>query len=69
MLAQTVRRLEEDGFLSRRVFPTIPPRVEYTLTELGHSLMEPLDALVKWADKHHADVRNARSSYHSVDAN
>ena len=63
MLAQTLRRLEQDGLVSRKVHPTIPPRVEYALTPLGQSLMEPLNALVHWADAHHHKVRAARMAY------
>src|SRR5580693_9175590 len=48
MLAQTLRRLEQDGFLSRTVYPTNPPRVEYALTPLGKSLLEPVWELVRW---------------------
>lgn len=63
MLAQTLRRLEQDGLVTRTVHPTIPPRVDYALTPLGRSLMEPLDALVRWADQHHDKVRAARMAY------
>ena len=63
MLAQTLRRLEQDGFVSRTVYPTIPPRVDYALTPLGRSFLEPLRGLLEWAQRHHADVRSARSAY------
>lgn len=63
MLSQTVRRLEEDGFISRKVYPTVPPRVEYTLTELGISLLQPLGILVEWADLNHAEILRARASF------
>lgn len=63
MLAQTVRRLEEDGFIARRVYPTVPPRVEYSLTPLGQSLLVPLGAFVTWADEHHGDIRASRQAY------
>jgi DNA-binding HxlR family transcriptional regulator len=63
MLAQTLRRLEEDGFVTRSVHASIPPRVDYTLTPLGRSLLKPLNALVRWADEHHAAVRAARRAY------
>src|SRR5512142_1099030 len=49
MLSQTLRRLEEDGLVSREVFPTVPPRVDYSLTELGRSLLAPVRNLVAWA--------------------
>ena len=48
MLASTLRRLEQDGLLSRTVYPEVPPRVEYTLTETGYSLKPILDSMVDW---------------------
>ncbi|MBI5276489.1 MAG: helix-turn-helix transcriptional regulator [Burkholderiales bacterium] len=63
MLAQTLRRLEQDGLVSREVFPTIPPKVEYTLTALGRSFLKPLRGLVEWADANHAKVRKSRAAY------
>ena len=49
MLTFTVRGLERDGFITRTVFPTVPPRVEYALTPLGHSLLKPVRQLGAWA--------------------
>ena len=49
MLTLTLRNLERDGLVSRTVTPTIPPRVDYELTELGRSLRKPVDALAQWA--------------------
>ena len=63
MLAQTLRRLEQAGLVGRRVFPTIPPRVDYTLTDLGRSLLVPLGEMVRWAIDNHAAVRAARAAY------
>jgi DNA-binding HxlR family transcriptional regulator len=63
MLAQTLRGLEQDGLVSREVFPTIPPRVEYELTALGRSFLEPLQGLVTWAERNQQKVRSARSRY------
>jgi DNA-binding HxlR family transcriptional regulator len=63
MLAQTLRRLEQDGFLSRTVYPTNPPRVDYALTPLGKSLLEPVWELVRWARKNHRRVLDARRRY------
>ena len=63
MLAQTVRRLEQDGLVSRTVTPSVPQRVDYALTSLGRSFLEPLDVLVDWADTHHEVIRVARSAY------
>ncbi|MGW0248805.1 winged helix-turn-helix transcriptional regulator [Nocardia goodfellowii] len=50
MLTQTLRQLATDGFVSRTVHPTAPPRVEYTLTDLGHSLRTPIAALREWIE-------------------
>ena len=63
MLAQTLRGLERDGYLVRKVYPTVPPKVEYTLTDLGESLLSKIEALVAWADKNHARVKKARKAY------
>lgn len=63
MLSQTLRRLEQDGLVHRTVFPTIPPRVEYALTELGQSFLRPMHALLEWAATHQHDVHAARESY------
>jgi DNA-binding HxlR family transcriptional regulator len=66
MLSQTLKRLEEDGFVRRTLYPEVPPRVEYDLTPLGQSFMVPMKALVDWADTHHALVRGARRAYRSA---
>jgi len=63
MLAQTLRRLEQDGLITRTVHPTIPPRVDYALTPLGRSFLEPIQALIRWANENHGAIRAARSSY------
>lgn len=63
MLAQTLRRLEQDGFVQRTVHPTVPPRVDYALTSMGRSFSEPLSALVRWADDHQAQVQASRAAY------
>lgn len=63
MLTQTLRDLERDGLISRHVFPTKPPSVEYRLTHMGLSLLEPLAALIDWADTTHADIVTARAAY------
>ena len=52
MLTQTLRSLENDGLVERRVYPVVPPMVEYSLTSLGRSLEEPLSAICKWAERH-----------------
>ncbi len=61
MLTQTLRSLERDGLLERRVFPVVPPRVEYSLTPLGRSLVEPLDAVCRWAERHLPELLQARA--------
>jgi DNA-binding HxlR family transcriptional regulator len=63
MLTQTLRDLRRDGLVSRHVHPTVPPSVEYRLTSLGHSLLEPLSHLTRWADAHHPAIRAARLAF------
>ncbi|MBS0517520.1 MAG: helix-turn-helix transcriptional regulator [Proteobacteria bacterium] len=63
MLTQTLRDLQRDGLVRREVLPTLPPSVEYSLTPLGRTLLEPLALLVHWADSHHAAIRAARSAF------
>ena len=63
MLTQTFRDLERDGLIARAVFPTRPPSVEYRLTPLGETILEPLTVLVRWADRSHAAIKNARLAY------
>ncbi|PZQ12307.1 MAG: transcriptional regulator [Rhodanobacter denitrificans] len=60
MLAQTLRTLETDGLVTRTVYPTIPPRVDYTLTPLGESLLDPLERLIRWADASRPAIHAAR---------
>ncbi|WP_174187712.1 winged helix-turn-helix transcriptional regulator [Nocardia barduliensis] len=60
MLTQTLRLLEADGFVTRTVHPTIPPRVDYTLTELGHSLRTPIAALRDWIESNINRIEAAR---------
>lgn len=63
MLTTTLRTLQRDGLISRHVFPTQPPSVEYRLTELGRSLLEPVLALIAWTDQNHAKIREAREVF------
>lgn len=63
MLTTTLRGLERDGFVTRTVFPTIPPRVEYELTDLGRELLVPVRALGAWAVANHDRVLAARSRF------
>ena len=63
MLAQTLRSLERDGYVTREVYPTVPPKVEYTLTDLGESLLAKVTPLIRWADDNHDRVRRARKAF------
>jgi DNA-binding HxlR family transcriptional regulator len=63
MLTLTVRGLERDGLVTRTVFPTNPPRVDYELTDLGRSLLEPVSALGAWARHHRAAIQDARQRF------
>ena len=63
MLYFNAKGLEEDGLVKRTIFPTIPPKVTYELTPLGHSLIEPLRALSQWAVKHRPEVEAARQAF------
>lgn len=62
MLTQTLRALERDGLVQRRAHPVVPPRVEYTLTPLGQTLLEPLRSICRWAESHLPQVREARQA-------
>ncbi|WP_428244041.1 winged helix-turn-helix transcriptional regulator [Gynuella sp.] len=63
MLAQTLRNLEQDGLVKRDVYPTVPPKVEYTFTSLGESFYERVKAMINWAADNHDAVRAARERY------
>jgi DNA-binding HxlR family transcriptional regulator len=63
MLTLTLRALERDGLVKRTVFPTIPPRVDYELTGLGHSLLEPVSELGLWARQNRAAIQEARRRF------
>ena len=63
MLTLTLRGLERDGLVTRTVFPTIPPRVDYELTDLGRGLSQPVEALGKWAYEHQAEIERARAKF------
>ena len=63
MLTATLRGLERDGFVTRKVFPTIPPRVDYELTDLGRELRVPVNALGEWARKNISRVNAARARF------
>lgn len=59
MLTKTVRQMERDGLVSRKVYAVIPPKVEYTLTPLGHGLSEAFCGVWIWAEKNHARIQEA----------
>ena len=63
MLTLTLRGLERDGLVTRTVFPTIPPRVDYELTDLGRGLSRPVEALGRWAYDHRAEIEDARARF------
>lgn len=63
MLTQTLRDLERDGYVNRTVYPEVPVKVEYSLTEMGQDIVKPLYQLVSWADEHRADIESARKAY------
>ena len=63
MLTLTLRGLERDGLVTRTVHPTVPPRVDYELTGLGQTLLEPVRALSRWADENRAAMQRARAAF------
>src|SRR6201981_3216653 len=67
MLTLTLRGLERDGLITRTVFPTVPPRVEYALTALGRDLLQPVSALGDWALRTQAKIARARDQFDSTE--
>lgn len=63
MLTVTLRNLERDGLIHREMFPEIPPRVEYRLSPLGHTLLGTIQSLVGWVEEHQTQVAQARASF------
>jgi DNA-binding HxlR family transcriptional regulator len=63
MLTQTLRGLERDGFVARAVFATKPPSVEYRLTDLGCTLLDPIAQLVRWAERSQGSIQSARARF------
>jgi DNA-binding HxlR family transcriptional regulator len=61
MLTQTLRSLERDGLVQRTVHPVVPPKVEYSLTKLGRTLIEPLQGLCRWSEKHLGELQSNRA--------
>src|ERR1700749_4449328 len=69
MLTLTLRGLERDGLVTRTVFSTIPPRVDYELTDLGRGLLQPVQALGGWAMAHQSEIESARSRFDEKSGN
>lgn len=67
MLTRTLRDLERDGLVARTVVSTVPPRVQYGLSELGHSLRRPVEGLGEWAVKNYGAMEEARRAYDARD--
>jgi DNA-binding HxlR family transcriptional regulator len=65
MLTLTLRGLERDGLVTRTVYPTIPPRVEYELTDSGRTLLVPINSLAEWAGHNRVTIQNARDRFDS----
>ncbi|MEV8375428.1 helix-turn-helix domain-containing protein [Kribbella sp. NPDC056861] len=63
VLTQTLRRLERDGLISREIFAEVPPRVVYTLTPMGESLIKPIQAVSDWAEQHLPAISAAQNDY------
>jgi len=68
MLTLTLRNLERDGLVSRTVTPSVPPRVDYALTELGRDLLVPVSALGQWALQHTPCIEAARARFDASEA-
>ncbi len=66
MLTLTLRGIERDGLVTRTVFPTIPPKVEYELTRLGRSLLEPVSGIGLWARQNRSAIQEARKRFDAV---
>ncbi|WP_227421743.1 winged helix-turn-helix transcriptional regulator [Pacificispira spongiicola] len=63
MLTQTLRNLQRDGLVDRTVFDTVPPSVEYSLTDMGQSLLTPIAGLVNWAQVNQPSIQDSRDSF------
>jgi len=63
MLTTTLRNLERDGFVTRTIYPTIPPRVDYSLTDLGCELLIPIRALSEWVSENRYRIEDARARF------
>ena len=67
MLTTTLRYLERDGILTRRVYPEVPPRVEYALSERGRRLLAPIEGLVTWVQREWPEIEESREEFHQRD--
>ncbi|MEV4641739.1 helix-turn-helix domain-containing protein [Actinoplanes sp. NPDC049548] len=65
MLTLTLRNLERDGLLTRKVYPTVPPKVEYAATDMARELYETLVTLTDWAERHREAIAQSRKAYDS----
>ncbi len=63
MLTLTLKTLEQNGLVTRTLFASVPPRVDYALTPLGHTLVQPLKALLEWSLEHRGEMAAARRAY------
>lgn len=63
MLTRTLRRLERDGMVTRTAYPEVPPRVEYALTPLGRTLIDPVDVFIRWAEQNRAAINDNRQVF------
>lgn len=63
VLTSTLRRLERDGLVRRTLYPTNPPQVEYALTRLGRTLLEPVRVLAVWAERYRTEIERARATF------
>ena len=68
MLTQTLRSLERDGLVRRTVYPVVPLKVEYTLTPVGETLIDPLAVIAAWAEEHMGEILEARQRHDEMNA-
>ena len=69
MLTQTLKGLERDGIVIREIYATIPPKVEYTLTKMGKSLINVVEAIREWAESHIKNILQSQTKYDSKSKN
>lgn len=65
-LSVTLRKMERDGFVTRNIYPIIPPRVDYELTQLGKELLDAVNVMSEWLEGHHEEIKKYRSVYDSI---